>query len=153
MTDEFHGEPEAAASMAEPGPIAAGYVQQAGAICLRERNGKVEFLLIRGLRRGRWGIPKGGVEAGETTADAAAREAFEEAGVSGRCQPESLGSFDYIKTGKVLPCRVAVHRLDVLETARVFPEMHIRTLCWTDGETALDLVEDEGLRRLFRLLC
>lgn len=150
MTDDFHGEPEAFAAPVDLGSVVAGYVEQAGAICVREAGGRTEVLLIRGLKRGRWGIPKGGVEAGETTAQAAEREAFEEAGVSGACRPESLGSFEYRKTGKSMTCRVTVHRLDVLGTAEVYPEMHIRTACWTDRETAIERIEDAGLKRLFK---
>lgn len=153
MTDDFHGEPEAVASPADPGPAGSGYIRQAGAICLRYREGRAEVLLIRGLRSGKWGIPKGGVEAGETTSEAAAREAFEEAGVSGRCETSSLGFFEYRKQGKALPCRVSVHLLEVLAISKSFPEMHIRTPPhWTDCESAVELVEDDGLRRLFQLL-
>jgi 8-oxo-dGTP pyrophosphatase MutT (NUDIX family) len=152
MTDDFHGEPEAFASPTELAPAGAGYVRQAGAICLRYRKGRDEVLLIRGLRSGKWGIPKGGVEAGETTSEAAAREAFEEAGVSGRCETSSLGYFEYRKQGKALPCRVSVHLLEVLMTSKTYPEMHIRTPCWTDRERAVELVDDEGLKRLFQLL-
>lgn len=152
MTDDFHGEPEALASSAELGQASEGYIRQAGAICLRFRQGRAEVLLIRGLKRGRWGIPKGGVEPGETTSQAAEREAFEEAGVSGRCEQSTLGSFEYRKTGKLLPCRVSVHLLEVCDTAQSFPEMHIRTSLWTDRDGAIELVAEDGLKRILSLI-
>ncbi len=56
---------------------------QAAAICYRLDAGQPFFLLVR-TRGGRWTFPKGGLEPGLTSAEAAAREAREEAGVHGR---------------------------------------------------------------------
>src|SRR5215469_4436810 len=58
---------------------------QVAAVCYRIRNRKIEFLLVQ-TRGGRWTFPKGGTEAGLTPAQAAALEAFEEAGVHGRIE-------------------------------------------------------------------
>lgn len=58
---------------------------QVAAVCFRIRNRKIEFLLVQ-TRGGRWTFPKGGTEAGLTPAQAAALEAFEEAGVHGRIE-------------------------------------------------------------------
>jgi 8-oxo-dGTP pyrophosphatase MutT (NUDIX family) len=58
---------------------------QVAAVCYRIRNRKIEFLLVQ-TRGGRWTFPKGGTEAGLTAAQAAALEAFEEAGVHGRIE-------------------------------------------------------------------
>jgi 8-oxo-dGTP pyrophosphatase MutT (NUDIX family) len=57
------------------------------AVCYRwQGNGEVEFLLVR-TRAGRWTFPKGGVDGDSRDSIAAAREAREEAGVSGRVEP------------------------------------------------------------------
>lgn len=53
------------------------------AVCYRVRDGEPEFLLVR-TRNGHWTFPKGGVGRDATPAAAAAREAYEEAGVRGR---------------------------------------------------------------------
>jgi 8-oxo-dGTP pyrophosphatase MutT (NUDIX family) len=127
-----------------------GYLEQAGAICVRQRKGKAEVLLINGKRNGKWGIPKGSIEPGESPSRAAAREAFEEAGVYGQCHEQSLGSFNYLKQGKLLPCRVSVHLMDVQRLVKTFPEVHIRTPRWFNGETAAELVGDEGLKAIFQ---
>lgn len=59
---------------------------------------RLEVLLVGSLRDGRWGLPKGRIEADEKKSKAAAeREAFEEAGVLGVADPEPLGSFFYFK--------------------------------------------------------
>src|SRR5258706_7336546 len=53
--------------------------EQVAAVCYRVRGTEIEFLLVR-TGSGHWTFPKGGVEPGLTHAQAAALEAFEEAG-------------------------------------------------------------------------
>ncbi|HEX8362031.1 MAG TPA: NUDIX domain-containing protein [Longimicrobium sp.] len=55
----------------------------AGIVLFREEEGARRYLLVRSAltRRPIWEFPKGGVEAGETDAEAAERELQEEAGV------------------------------------------------------------------------
>jgi 8-oxo-dGTP pyrophosphatase MutT (NUDIX family) len=60
--------------------------EQVAAICYRVRRGSIEFLLVRTRGSGRWTFPKGSTEPGLTQAQAAALEAFEEAGVHGRIE-------------------------------------------------------------------
>src|SRR5664279_861160 len=55
------------------------------AVCYRLKDDEPEFLLVR-TRSGRWTFPKGGVDGDATNAAAAAREAYEEAGVEGRTE-------------------------------------------------------------------
>lgn len=72
-----------------PGKVAA--------ICYRlDASGEVEFLLVR-TAGGRWTFPKGGVDGDATRAAAAAREAFEEAGVRGRIEPSSFIRYLHVK--------------------------------------------------------
>jgi 8-oxo-dGTP pyrophosphatase MutT (NUDIX family) len=59
--------------------------EKVAAVCYRLRDGRIEFLLIR-TGSGHWTFPKGGVEPGLTHAQAAALEAYEEAGVHGRME-------------------------------------------------------------------
>jgi len=61
----------------------------------RRAAGDLEFLLVRTSNGARWTFPKGGVDAGETPAAAAAREAHEEAGVTGAVRSEPLGAYRY----------------------------------------------------------
>ena|SRR5215469_1309013 len=71
---------------------------QVAAVCYRIRNRKIEFLLVQ-TRGGRWTFPKGGAEAGLTPAQAAALEAFEEAGVHGRIEEARFASYVCKKRG------------------------------------------------------
>lgn len=59
--------------------------EQVAAVCYRVSKRGMEFLLVQ-TRGGRWTFPKGNAEPGLTHAQAAALEAFEEAGVHGRME-------------------------------------------------------------------
>jgi 8-oxo-dGTP pyrophosphatase MutT (NUDIX family) len=63
--------------------------EQVAAVCYRVRGGAIEFLLVQ-TRGGRWTFPKGHAEPGLSHAQAAALEAFEEAGVHGRMEEISF---------------------------------------------------------------
>jgi 8-oxo-dGTP pyrophosphatase MutT (NUDIX family) len=59
-------------------------VSQAGAVVFRTDGGSVRILLVTSRKNpGVWVFPKGHLEAGESHADAALREAEEEAGIQG----------------------------------------------------------------------
>jgi 8-oxo-dGTP pyrophosphatase MutT (NUDIX family) len=59
--------------------------EKVAAVCYRMRPNGIQFLLVQ-TKKGRWTFPKGSVEPGLTHAQAAALEAFEEAGVHGRME-------------------------------------------------------------------
>jgi 8-oxo-dGTP pyrophosphatase MutT (NUDIX family) len=67
--------------------------EQVAAVCYRVRHGVVEFLLVQTRGSGRWTFPKGSAEKGLTHAQAAALEAFEEAGVHGRIEQASFTTY------------------------------------------------------------
>lgn len=66
--------------------------EQVAAVCYRVRGGEIEFLLVQ-TRGGRWTFPKGSTEPGLTHAQAAALEAFEEAGVHGRMEEAAFARY------------------------------------------------------------
>jgi 8-oxo-dGTP pyrophosphatase MutT (NUDIX family) len=72
--------------------------EQVAAVCYRLGKSGIEFLLVR-TRGGRWTFPKGSVESGLTHAQAAALEAFEEAGVHGRIEEAAFARYVRIKPG------------------------------------------------------
>lgn len=65
----------------------------AGGVVVRI-NGDVEVCLIRPTGRSVWGLPKGGVETGETLSQTALREVSEETGIDGVVE-SALGAIDY----------------------------------------------------------
>lgn len=128
-------------------------VAQAGALCYRRNeNGGVEVLFVGSRRNGRWGIPKGHVEGGETSSAAALREAFEEAGVAGVVDKAVFGTFSYRKDTSTNQYHVAVHLLKVSRIADMFPEKHVRKTRWFPLETALREAAQPGLRMLLASL-
>jgi len=65
----------------------------AGGVVVRSGAG-LEICLIRPTGRSVWGLPKGGIETGETPAQAAVREVSEETGIDAVVD-DRLGSIDY----------------------------------------------------------
>jgi 8-oxo-dGTP pyrophosphatase MutT (NUDIX family) len=63
------------------------------AVCYRLGRKGIEFLLVQTRGSGRWTFPKGGIERGLTHAQAAALEAYEEAGVHGRMEDTSFSQY------------------------------------------------------------
>jgi 8-oxo-dGTP pyrophosphatase MutT (NUDIX family) len=68
----------------------------AAAIAYRRAPRGIQFLMIR-TGAGRWVFPKGRIEPGESASRAAAREAWEEAGVAGRITPTPTTGFRLYK--------------------------------------------------------
>ena len=73
--------------------------EQVAAVCYRVRGQGIEFLLVQ-TRGGRWTFPKGNAEPGLTHAQAAALEAFEEAGVHGRMEEASFARYVRHQAGR-----------------------------------------------------
>jgi 8-oxo-dGTP pyrophosphatase MutT (NUDIX family) len=124
------------------------YKQQAAAVCCRIDGDTTEVLLITGRGNDRWGIPKGTIEPGETSFEAAEREAFEEAGIYGRCDHIPIGRFRYLKAGRIIPYEAHVHILHVDYVADNFPEMGERAQDWMPIHHAAGFVARQGLAGL-----
>lgn len=133
---------------AQDGPTV---IRQAGAICLRRNeNSRLEVLLVGSKRNGRWGVPKGHLDPGETSDAAAAREAFEEAGVLGAINSAPFGSFRYNKDSNPNTYEVTVHLLEVTSIAANFPEKMIRKTKWFPIKSAARDASQARLRALLR---
>ena len=119
----------------------------------RPGGGSVEILLITSRETRRWVIPKGWPIKGLKPHQAAAREAWEEAGVEGRAGARKIGSFDYDKRlsgGQLQPVRVEVYPLQVLQEHDDWPEAHQRERRWASAAEAGSLVDEPGLGQLLR---
>lgn len=137
--------------IAAPGADKAGARTQYAALCWRLGDAGVEVLLITSRDTGRWVIPKGWPMPGLAPEDAAAQEAWEEAGVEGVMNSLCLGRFGYHKSlpdQTQVPCAVAVYGLRVFRLADKFPEAKERRRQWFVPAEAAALVNEPDLARL-----
>jgi 8-oxo-dGTP pyrophosphatase MutT (NUDIX family) len=118
--------------------------EQVAAICYRLGKRGIEFLLVR-TRGGRWTFPKGRVESGLTHAQAAALEAFEEAGVHGRIEETAFARYVHVKAPRNRPSdeievTISAHLCEV--SRLVAPEEDDRDPTWHSAEKARRRLRD-----------
>ena len=134
-------------------PGVCGTRPQAAALCFVLAKGKPHILLITSRATGRWVLPKGWPIIGLTAAEAAAREAYEEAGVLGAVSETCIGQFFYLKQiplADSLPCLVSVYPLRVQKLRNDFPEQGERQRQWFSPEKAATLVAEPELQGILR---
>lgn len=116
-------------------PQAAALPVRGGRVCLvTSRSGK------------RWVIPKGMIDPGHTPAEAAAVEAWEEAGLTGELGAEPVGRYQYEKYGTTHD--VAVYPLAVTAVANDWPERRQRRREWVTPAEAAERVAEPGLKAI-----
>jgi 8-oxo-dGTP pyrophosphatase MutT (NUDIX family) len=120
--------------------------QQAAAIPFRRSGKKLEICLIRRNGSKKWGIPKGFVERGDTTKDAALKEALEEAGLKGRLVGDAVGTYEYRKWGTKLD--VTVYLMEVQEEEDEWDEADFRDRQWMSFEDAAEKLEEHPVQPL-----
>jgi 8-oxo-dGTP pyrophosphatase MutT (NUDIX family) len=108
----------------------------------------IELLLVR-TRGGRWTFPKGGTEPGLSYAQAAALEAFEEAGVHGRIEEVSFAHYTWRKRGKSqesaeTKLTVHAHLCQVLRLE--VPQECNRNPTWFSPEKAKQRLREDRVR-------
>lgn len=135
-----------------PGSAKRQLRTQFGALCWRIKNGGVQVLLITSRGRGRWIIPKGWPMDRQTPCDAAATEAWEEAGAIGEAGHDCLGIYGYHKLGQRkrdnIPCVVAVFPFEVDRLSDDFPERGQRRRKWVSPGKAAKMVEEKELAKI-----
>ena len=124
---------------------------QYAALPYRLRDDGVDILLVTSRETRRWTLPKGWPMKSRTPSVAAAREAFEEAGVLGRIAAAPIGAYPYLKRlrgGLDLPCTVEVFPLQVTHQRDRWPEAAQRSREWFSREEAATLVQEPELQLL-----
>jgi 8-oxo-dGTP pyrophosphatase MutT (NUDIX family) len=117
----------------------------------RKKKDAVEVLLISSLDTGRWIIPKGWPMDGMRPAEAAAQEAWEEAGLRGRVFDDVLGLYSYSKfldEDLAIACIVVVFPLEVSHIEEAFPEAGQRKRKWMSRKKAAARVDEPELKRI-----
>ena len=119
----------------------------------RMPDGSVKVLLITSRETRRWVIPKGWPMLDRTPGQAAAQEAYEEAGVVGEAAARPIGAYRYgkrLRDGTVQEVAVQVFPLEVLVERLAFPEQGQRDKLWIDPVAAADLVDEPKLQAMIR---
>jgi len=120
--------------------------EKVAAVCYRIGDAGIEFLLVR-TGSGHWTFPKGSVEPGLTHAQAAALEAYEEAGVHGRMEEAAFTRYTLGKRSRARPgarsLPINAHLCEVLRLSR--PQESGRNRTWfSPAEAKHRLREDRA---------
>ena len=127
-------------------------VQYAAIVWRRLETGEPDVLLVSSRDTGRWVIPKGWPMKGKKPHEAAAKEALEEAGIIGRAQAKSYGTFTYFKRrdSHFDIVNVDVFLMEFRRQAKQWREAGQRKHLWLSPAEAALLVEEPGLALLFQ---
>lgn len=128
-------------------------LQFAALPCRMGESGQLQVMLLTSRETRRWVIPKGWPIRGLRPTEVAAREAREEAGLSGRIiGKRRVGMFNYHKRmpeGLVL-CEVRVFLLWVNRQSKKWPEQAQRETKWFGAADAAALVAEDGLAEIIK---
>ena len=113
-----------------------------------DADGMAEILMITSRGTGRWIIPKGWPMRGRKMHEAAAREALEEAGITGKIGKKPIGRYTYEKQFKRHSdhCEVIVYPLAFERQLPVWREQGQRLIGWFPVPEAAARVQEPGLR-------
>jgi len=110
-------------------------------------DGETRVMLVTSRETHRWVLPKGWAEKELAPHELAAKEAYEEAGLVGEVSAEAIGSYHYskrLRSGREIPCDVAVFPLRVERQLKDWPERRERKTRWfTPAQAALEVEEAE----------
>ena len=129
----------------------SGVARQVAALPWRRDCTGLKVLLVTSRTNRRWMLPKGWPMSERSDPEAAAQEAYEEAGVIGSVAEQPIGSYRYIKEyiGKPsIAAHALVYSLQVREILDNWPEQGQRERGWFTLEEARHAVEVLDLARL-----
>ena len=123
---------------------------QFAALCWRVKNDRLQVCLITSRTRHNWILPKGWPMHKQTPAEAAATEAYEEAGVSGEALDICLGVYSYRKRSKLkkAPIIALVYPVRVTHVHSDWPEAHQRRRKWFTPEKAAQKLREPALAQI-----
>lgn len=120
--------------------------RQSAALPYTVIDSRVVFLLVTSRRTGRWIFPKGSISSGMTPWDSAAKEALEEAGVTGTVSADVVGT--YQNSDKGLLIDIDVYPLKVEAQYDIWDEMEQRLRHWALLAETRRLLADRSLVRI-----
>lgn len=115
--------------------------EKAAVIPYRIRGARLEVALVTTSNGKRWSVPKGSIDDGEDSRDAAIREAEEEAGLRGLVARKPLGRYQHVNDrGRY---RVDVYVMRVTKVLQHWLEDDIRRRRWMNSEAAAACLREE----------
>jgi 8-oxo-dGTP pyrophosphatase MutT (NUDIX family) len=115
--------------------------RQAAVIPFRIRDERVEIALVTTLSGKRWVVPKGSLDEGERSRDAAIRETVEEAGLIGDLERKPLGRYHFTRANERYEVEVYLMRVTVVLDDWL--EARLRKRRWIAVDKAAALVGTE----------
>jgi len=124
----------------------------AGGLIFRrsETNNQIEFLLIQDSK-GRWTIPKGHIETGETPEETTAREIIEETGIVDMRILDWLGkiNFRYRRESSLVLMTTEIFLVQATgDTNKIQKEDWMKGIKWFPTNEAIDKIEYEDITKL-----
>jgi len=114
---------------------------------------KIEILLIQDSK-GRWTIPKGHIEEGESPRQAAKREIREETGLQSMTVGSWLGkiNFRYRRNNSLVLMTTEIFLVEARgKTSEIKPEKWMNSLAWMSANDALEKIAYEDIGKLILL--
>lgn len=123
-----------------------------GVIPYKVEDDSVWVMMVTSQTRKRWIFPNGNIESGETGVQAAAREAFEEAGVKGSIDKKHTIDATIGKSAPDGIEEVAVEffAMEVLKQADKWPEKDERKRRWITLEKAKSVITDDDFQTVIK---
>lgn len=112
--------------------------RQAAVIPFRIRNERLEVALVTTPGGKRWVVPKGSLDEGEDSSDAAIRETEEEAGLLGDLEPEPMGRYRFTRNSDRY--EVDVYLMHVTVVLDYWTESRLRRRRWMPVDEAAAVV-------------
>lgn len=114
-------------------------------------NKKTKKILLIKDSYGRWAFPKGLIDKGETTKQAALREVEEETGLKNLKIVKKLGSIKYIYTLKGRKIfKIVTFFLMETDRIRLKPQWEIRGAKWFEPRAALERIDYANSKSILR---
>ena len=126
-------------------------IAQAGVIPYIEKDGSFTTIMISSKSDpSYWIFPKGHIDTGHSELEAAAQEAYEEAGLKGTIHDKPIGKYSFKKFSSRY--KVTLYPMEVTEILEDWPERDQRQRRKISLETANKMINDPAIRKLLAAL-